>query len=281
MLNNPLMPGFNPLFRPFPTYNPGFFNAVPTYFPSFSPSYFPAFSSPRLPTFSLMSLPSLANVNFYDLAPRTSLRNTEVRDDYDRGYRREVVMSTPTAEGYPGDDRLALASDADSENTRSPVYRTIVTSMPTGAHAPRSVSRPIGKRVTPPTQKELESQGAPIWKPFMARFKQCARHCEPTGYHTWGGRGNASCHPEGLAIDISGMYCSDDGRHYGAKDRWDRFQEMVECMKTKMLFSRIHRNGRREIISGVLYRENKNRGETRDHWDHAHFSLGCQGGWVY
>ncbi len=52
-------------------------------------------------------------------------------------------------------------------------------------------------------------------------------------------------------------------------------------MKTQMRFYRVHPSGRREIKVGVLYRQNKGRGKTRDHWDHAHFSLGCYDGWFF
>lgn len=254
-----------------------------SYFPSYVPSslYGSNYGSSYTPTaptaFRLGSSTSLSDR--YGVNDRVPIRTASTQQTYDDGGgRQEVIASNAATSDYAGGDRIAMASGGG----QSPAtYRTVVTTPSTGAHAPRTVTKPVGRRVTPATKDELKTQAAPIWKPFMQRFKACVPNCEPTGYTTWGGRENASCHPQGLAVDVKGMYCSDDGRHYSALDRWDRFQTMVECMKTQMRFYRVHPNGKREIVVGVLYRQHRGRGPTKDHHDHVHMSLGCYDGWVY
>lgn len=108
--------------------------------------------------------------------------------------------------------------------------------------------------------------GAPIWGSFINNFRKCAKGCLPANLITFGSRrnysptagvGNYTCHAEGKAIDIGAVVCG--GKVYRAIDN-GRFATFVGCMKTKMK---------------TLWHQNRKKGVTRGHYDHAHFSNGC------
>lgn len=107
---------------------------------------------------------------------------------------------------------------------------------------------------------------APIWGSFVANFNKCAPGCLPANLITFGernnlsptaGRGNFSCHPEGRAIDVGAIVCK--GKAHHAIDN-GKFATFVACMKRKMK---------------TLWHQGRKKGNTRGHYDHAHFSNGC------
>lgn len=99
-------------------------------------------------------------------------------------------------------------------------------------------------------------EGSPVWGPFVSNFRQCAPGCVPTNYNVYR-RGRHTCHAQGRAIDVGAIICG--GQTYAAING-GRFAQLVSCMQDKMV---------------VLYREHRGRGKTKDHYDHAHFSIGC------
>ena len=111
--------------------------------------------------------------------------------------------------------------------------------------------------------------GSPIWPAFADVFGQCARGCAPGRLGTYGQRSNASCHHGGRAVDIHGLKCN--GRNYSASS--SRFIEFVNCVKGKSYQGKPWKNIFRETKGSCA---GSNRNVTACHWDHAHFSLGCQ-----
>ena len=99
-------------------------------------------------------------------------------------------------------------------------------------------------------------QGAPVWGPFISNFRRCAPGCVPANYNVYR-RGRRTCHAQGRAIDVGAIIC--DGQTYPAI-QGGRFNALVACMQSSMV---------------VLYHEHRGRGKTKDHYDHAHFSIGC------
>jgi hypothetical protein len=107
---------------------------------------------------------------------------------------------------------------------------------------------------------------APIWGSFINNFRKCAQGCLPANLITFGSRsnysptagvGNYTCHAEGRAIDVGAIVCK--GKTYRAIDN-GRFATFVACMKPKMK---------------TLWHQGRQKGVTRGHYDHAHFSNGC------
>jgi hypothetical protein len=76
-------------------------------------------------------------------------------------------------------------------------------------------------------------------------------------YSPTAGVGNYTCHAEGRAIDVGAIVCG--GKTYRAIDN-GRFATFVACMKPKMK---------------TLWHQGRQKGVTRGHYDHAHFSNGC------
>lgn len=300
VVNPSLIPGLGspflsspPLYTPLPSplyspyVQPSYFPSYPySYFPNSGASYFPtSYNFPHFPSagasaFPYSSSPHLASstppFDSYGVGERISLWTAGTDNAATGVGRREVIASATSSSGsdYEGGDRIAMAGDGGQETA----YRTVRTPPSSGQPA-RTVQRPYGSSVSGRTRHERSAQSSPIWAPFIQRFKQCAPNCEPTGYAAEGSRNHASCHSGGHAIDVRGIYCHDTRRHYSALDQWDRFQQMVECMKGKMLFWGI--SGHHRVVrSGVIYRQS-NPHPTLGHHDHAHFSLGCYDGHVW
>ncbi len=113
----------------------------------------------------------------------------------------------------------------------------------------------------------------PVWKTFARNFAQCAPGCQPVGTNVHRPHnGRKSCHHVDRAIDVFGMSCG--GKRYMSGSR--AFGRMVSCMRGKMptIYQQAHKiraaRARGERISAGLL--------TDAHYDHAHFSIGCYGG---
>lgn len=106
-----------------------------------------------------------------------------------------------------------------------------------------------------PGSRSGGGKSAPIWSSFYKNFKSCEPSCEPANWGTYGERANCTCHSQGMAIDVGALSCG--GKLFPAIKQ-GRFNTFVACMKKKMK---------------TLYHNGK--GVTKGHWDHAHFSNGC------
>ncbi len=61
-------------------------------------------------------------------------------------------------------------------------------------------------RVADYLQLARGGEGAPVWGPFTANFRQCAPGCVPTNYNVYR-RGRHTCHAQGRAIDVGAIIC--------------------------------------------------------------------------
>lgn len=143
------------------------------------------------------------------------------------------------------------------DGERSPAEITSGSNYDSGSRSKKRAG--VGSRVR--GKKSRRSGGgsassAPIWGPFMSRFRQCAPGCSPWNYGTWGHRSKPTCHSTGEAIDVGGISCG--GKIYAAINR-GRFATFVQCMAKKGM--------RKLYFNGPDV--------TQGHKDHAHFSFGC------
>lgn len=141
---------------------------------------------------------------------------------------------------------------------------------------------------------------APILDHFKRKFVECAPRldCVPFIISLTNGRGHASCHPKGMAIDLAAVICKSG---FGEDIRYDALQgdagflTFVKCMTegrdpmAKVMYqdggvspralARARRNPSR-FSSGAI---------TTKHYNHAHFSDWCyhyssrtkKGRWIY
>lgn len=117
---------------------------------------------------------------------------------------------------------------------------------------------------------ERSAQSSAAWTTFYRLFKQCAPNCEPTNYDAFA-HNRYSCHNQGRAIDLHGMVCG--GQVISAiqeRNQSGPFDQMVKCVQG------LGKNPSSRMI--VLWHQHNGRGVTRDHYDHAHFSIGCYNG---
>jgi hypothetical protein len=108
----------------------------------------------------------------------------------------------------------------------------------------------------------VANQGTAVWGTFESALGSCAPGCTTGGdtcAHSHRGR---SCHNSGRAVDVGSIICG--GQRYGAST--GRFHSFVACAR-KFFPSTLgaHRGRYRD---NVLWQQ-------ANHYDHAHFSLGC------
>jgi hypothetical protein len=186
-------------------------------------------------------------------------------------------------------DRLVLGDDDWGIPVPAPVQpplrpgvgRPVVTPMPVPVPLPRP--RPqtpatpgsgqiLPGMIDPDAPPQDRSQAAPIWKPFLRRFNQCAPGCRPIRYNAH--RSNTRlCHKNGRALDVFGMRCHDGSVHMAINSGRTngRFAQLVNCMSGPSRGGFHLRNG-----LGCLWHNGS--AITEGHRDHAHFSIGCNGG---
>ncbi len=126
---------------------------------------------------------------------------------------------------------------------------------PNGVHSPGG-HQPVDPRNT----------NAPIWAPFMEKFKPCAKQvmntddCQPYNYGIW--RQSAMCHGEGKAIDVHGMKC---GNTVHMALTSPQFEKVLLCIKQSGM----------KVIWKQCFMGCSPANHTNYHYDHGHFSIGC------
>lgn len=219
----------------------------PSYGPTYRPDYSPTFMSSYTPGYST---PVAA-----------------------RPYTPPPVASPPVS--VP--DRLA--------NTAPDVLPPINTAPPrqspppTAPASPRNSAVRIAPDVLNPAEQravqarnnaERAAQNSAAWPTFYRLFKQCAPNCEPTKYEAFA-HNRYSCHNQGRAIDLHAMVCG--GQVISAiqeRNQSGPFDQMVRCIQN------LGKNPGTRMVA--LWHQHNGRGITRDHYDHAHFSIGCYNG---
>lgn len=139
----------------------------------------------------------------------------------------------------------------------------------------------VPDQVTPDEQMQINAvnnaersaQRAPVWRPFLRKFQQCAPGCQPIGYSAWR-RSSVSCHGQGRALDLFGMRCA-DGNHMAINSSRTsgKFARLVQCLSEGRI-NRVQRLGEGQL--GCLWHNGP--GTTSGHKDHVHVTIGCQGG---
>lgn len=194
------------------------------------------------------------------------------------------VSDLPAAPGSPSDssgrvDRVANNGDYEVENgIRTAIPKAGAPIRPPvrngdSGDLPAPGLRTGSVLVRPHNQHEARDQRVPVWQPFVRGLAVCAPGCVPFDYAAYSNRGDGglSCHNTGAAMDVHGITCG--GITYCALRSYSRscnsnenvFANVVACMKRRM--------------PKVLFHEGPRSGHpTSDHYDHAHFSIGCHGG---
>lgn len=108
----------------------------------------------------------------------------------------------------------------------------------------------------------IANQGTPVWGTFETALSSCAPGCTTGGdtcAHSHRGR---SCHNSGRAVDVGSIICG--GQRFGAST--GRFHAFVAC--ARKFFPPTMEYLRKRHKDNVLWQQ-------ANHYDHAHFSLGC------
>jgi hypothetical protein len=129
---------------------------------------------------------------------------------------------------------------------------------------------------------ERDSQTRLVWKPFIKAWAACVPDpgCQPIGYNAerendW----ERSCHGQGRAIDVFGMQCG-NRKIMALNDSADphhEFGKLVACVRKN---AEAQKKNPDTHITHVIYQQGgyMPRGvdaQTSQHWNHAHFSIGC------
>jgi len=168
-------------------------------------------------------------------------------------------------------DRTAFSTTFNFEQDENPITPTVSSrrrapDLPATTPRP-GVSEPRPDTSAPRTEPRRKSnfekacRGA-ICNPFYKKFKECEPGCEPTNTYTGRPEDPGSCHHQHRAYDFMGFKC--DGKLYKplgvSKAVRDRYFKAVACI--------------RRGIKHTIW-------QSANHYDHAHFSLGCYVGGSY
>lgn len=174
-------------------------------------------------------------------------------DGFERvgGGNDDVTVSAPAPEPPP-------QTSAPKTSLRPPVLSR-----------PASPSSPIVPREPGQFTKITTSdRNSPIFPKFQEVFELCRKGCDAGWAHCYRSGSSRSCHSTGDAMDLHGLVCG--GIKYSAYTQ--RFAEFVACVRNHSY------QGKRWK---VLFRQTtgscagSNRDQTKCHFDHGHFTLGC------